>query len=349
MKNKKTYNLYSHKSFAFHLIISIGSALAAVMFNWIQTGQPYSERFWYLFLIVLIQVEVAMWISMKVFGSEPDAVTKNYGRTTVKKLIMVYAIVLGMAGVIFIGMVLIEIITKEAGLNEILSYMFGTGLRSFIISASVGLLIGAVIFFYTQWLDALKREQKLREEKLIFQYETLKNQVNPHFLFNSLNTLSSLVYKDPKLSDEFIKKLADIYRYILENSGRDMIELRSEIQFIRDFFYLQKIRDNGKIEMKIEIEDMEEFRILPISLQLLVENALKHNAATSEKSLNISICIEDDSIIITNNLQPKLNIEKSSKIGLKNLAERVKLMSGKEIEIVESRDQYKVRVPLIRI
>ena len=199
-----------------------------------------------------------------------------------------------------------------------------------------------------QWLDSLKREQKLREEKLIFQYETLKNQVNPHFLFNSLNTLSTLVYKDPKLSDEFIKKLSIIYRYILENSERDMVDLHSEIQFVRNYFYLQKIRDNGKIELKIEVEDQEDYQILPISLQLLVENALKHNAATREKPLTIIIKKEDESIVITNNIQPKLNIEKSSKIGLKNLAERVKLMTGKEIEIEETRDQYKVIIPLNR-
>ncbi|MFC2125524.1 sensor histidine kinase [Bacteroidota bacterium] len=343
------YNLYLPKRIAWQVKIIVGCALTAVMFNWFQSGQAFNERFWYLFAIVLLQVEFAMWVSMKIFGSEPDVVTKSYEKTTVKKLLIVYAIVLGMAGMIFIFMVFVEIIINEADLGEVFAYMSGTGLKSLIISASVGLLIGAVIFFYSQWLDALKREQKLKEEKLIFQYETLKNQVNPHFLFNSLNTLSSLVYKDPKQSDEFIKKLSIIYRYILENSDKESVELNSEIGFVQDFFYLQEIRDNGKIKLNIKLNNPDTYRILPISLQLLVENALKHNASTRDKPLKIDIKTENEKVIISNNLQPKQNIEDSSKIGLKNLGERIKLMTGKEIEISETNDQFIVKLPLIRV
>ena len=170
------------------------------------------------------------------------------------------------------------------------------------------------------------REQKLREEKQVFQYETLKNQVNPHFLFNSLNTLSSLVVTKPSLAETFINKLSYIYRYILENKDIEFVDLKTEIEFAEDYFYLHKIRDGEKIHLEITFNENRSYKILPISLQILIENALKHNSATNESPLRIVIRQEsDDSITVRNNIQRKMNIEHSSLIGLKNLAKRIKL------------------------
>jgi two-component system LytT family sensor kinase len=209
------------------------------------------------------------------------------------------------------------------------------------------LSFGAVIFVFIQWQDALKREQKLREEKLIFQNETLKNQVNPHFLFNSLNTLSSLIYSRPETAELFINRLSSIYRYILENSQKDRVPLQSELSFISDYFGLHKIRDEEKIMLNIEIEDSDGFEILPVSLQILLENAIKHNIATRENPLMISIYIENMHVIVKNNLQKKSVQLPSTKIGLKNLAERFRLMTGKTLEITETRTEFIVKAPLL--
>ena len=207
-------------------------------------------------------------------------------------------------------------------------------------------MLGTIAFFYIQWREGLKREQKLREEKLIFQYETLKSQVNPHFLFNSLNTLSSLVRQDPELSERFILKLSSIYRYILENTEAEMASLDSEIRFVEDYFYLQKIRDQEKIQLEVQLDAPERYEILPMSLQLLVENALKHNTATRAHPLTIRISQEEDGrVAVRNELREKATLTGSSKIGLKNLSERMKLTMNKDIEVMKTEGEFIVKVP----
>jgi len=186
----------------------------------------------------------------------------------------------------------------------------------------------------------------LREEKLIFQYETLKNQINPHFLFNSLNSLSSLVTTDAQLSKKFISSFSSIYRYILENRDHDLVPLRNEIDFVQNYFFLQKIRDDGKIFLDIEINEPDNYMILPISLQLLIENALKHNVATKECPLNIKVSIQNDYLIVTNKLAPKMQMEPSSKTGLKNLKERVTLAMNGEVKIEQTPELFSVKIPV---
>jgi LytS/YehU family sensor histidine kinase len=204
-----------------------------------------------------------------------------------------------------------------------------------------------VIFTVLLWQTSLQREQQLREEKLIFQNETLKNQVNPHFLFNSLNTLSSLISSQPDIAEEFIQRLSSIYRYILEYSSRERVPLDTELAFIRDYFYLHKIRDNGKIQLEINSDNNGNSEILPVSLQILVENAIKHNKATRESPLIISIGIENNYVVVRNNLQ-KMGIQlKSTGIGLKNLSQRISLVSRKEVIIEETSSEFIVKIPLL--
>jgi two-component system LytT family sensor kinase len=337
------------KPVTYHLKVFTGSFIAAMIFDFVFSGRLISSNFPVLFSIVFIQVEIAMWMSRFFFDSISTKSLNEFRKAIIIRLILFYIVALIMAVFVILFVLIINSIIHKEDIAEVLSYLVQSEVRTFLLSGATGLLIGAVTFFYFQWQDALNREQNLREEKLIFQYETLKNQVNPHFLFNSLNTLSSLVYKDPKLSDEFIKKLSIIYRYILENSDKESVKLNSEIDFVQNFFYLQEIRDNGKIKLNIDVSNIDDYRILPISLQLLVENALKHNASTRDKPLIINIERENDNIVISNNLQPKQNIENSSKIGLKNLGERIKLMTGKEIEISETNDHFIVKLPLIKV
>lgn len=220
-------------------------------------------------------------------------------------------------------------------------------MKSFFIATLVGFTFGALFFFYAQWADALKNMQKLKEEKLIFQYETLKSQVNPHFLFNSLNSLSSLVRNDPDLAEKFVQKLSSVYRYVLENKEKELVSLSTELDFVNNYFYLQKIRDEEKIDLKIELKEIENVQILPVSLQLLVENALKHNAATRAQPLKITIHNEGiDKLVVRNNLQKKTQLNGSSKIGLKNLNERSRLILNCEIEVTETQTEFVVKIPV---
>jgi LytS/YehU family sensor histidine kinase len=238
-------------------------------------------------------------------------------------------------------------IKESADFSFFISGLLNKELNGFFRAVLIGFTLGTVFFFYTQWADAVKREQKLIQEKLVFQYETLKKQVNPHFLFNSLNALSSLVGKDAELSEVFIQKLSSVYRYILENMEKELVPVATEIQFVNDYFYLQQIRDQGKIKLIVDVANMENAKIPPVSLQMLVENALKHNTSTKSNPLKIVIQNEGlDELIVSNKLQRKQQMNDSSKIGLKNLNERCKLIMNREIVVEEEVGEFVVRIPV---
>jgi sensor histidine kinase YesM len=301
-----------------------------------------------LFFLLAIQFELFIWLGGKFFSGIKYKTVNEYVKKAVGRLILFFACAFIISVVIYFLTMSIVALVNGLDFNTFMAQILKTDIKGFLIGAGSGYIFGSLIFFYFQWTDALKREQKLKEEKLIFQYETLKNQVNPHFLFNSLNTLSSLVSRDVSLSEKYIQKLSSIYRYILENKDHDHISLKEELEFVQDYFYLQKVRDDGKIDLEIQSTDPERYEILPISLQLLVENAFKHNVATKEEPLKIVIELleQQKAIAVVNRLRPKTLIESSSRLGLSNLSERNKLITGKDIEVIKSNEEFKVIVPL---
>lgn len=213
-------------------------------------------------------------------------------------------------------------------------------------SLLVWVIFFTVSFFYVLWQKSLKKELSLREENMKFRYQALKSQVNPHFLFNSLNTLSELIYTDVKQADTYLQKLADVYRYVLEKEETDLIALHDELTFVGQYFDLQKERDSGKISLEVNIDHIEKLMIIPVSLQLLIENALKHNITSRDKPLLIRITREDDYIVVSNNLQRKNILETTTKKGLSNLAERVKLILDKDLIVDETNNDFKVKLPV---
>jgi len=346
MKTRGWIDFYLPSKVAYHLKIVLASVLIAMFFNTVWTGNPFNENFWVMFGSLIVQLEIFMYLAFRIFSPESIKMGKHYKREIIIKLIKFYLLVFLIAvGFLFIT-IMFHKFSGSQSYSDIFQQFIQNGLINFLTSWLIGVTIGSLVFFYFEWNASLQREQKLREEKLIFQYETLKNQVNPHFLFNSLNTLSSLVSKDAQLSEKFIAKFSLIYRYILENRDIDLVPLSKEVDFVRDYFFLQKIRDNGKIALDIKIDDLEKYEILPISLQLLIENALKHNAATKDNPLKIKVTRKEDFIIVENSLEPKMRLEPSSKIGLKNLIERVKLVMNKDVIIEASNSQFIVKMPV---
>jgi two-component system, LytTR family, sensor kinase len=208
------------------------------------------------------------------------------------------------------------------------------------------LIFFTIAFFYMLWYKSAKKEQKLIAENLKFRYNTLKSQVNPHFLFNSLNTLSELIYVDVNKADNYIQTLSGIYRYVLENEETELVDLEKEIEFVKQYFLLHEVRDEGKIALEINIDKTEGIKIIPVSLQLLLENALKHNAISKEKPLKISISLKGDNIIISNNIQKKNILNDSTQIGLSNLKDRTKILLGREPEISNENNIFTVKLPI---
>lgn len=301
-----------------------------------------------LTILIFIELEVFILIARMIFWRpSPDTTSREFLRNILFRFLIFYIACFFSAMIIFILFRYFVNWLNDLDLDGVIYNFFHSEFNSWFKSTIIGLSLGAVIFLFIQWTDALKRERKLKEESLIFQNETLKNQINPHFLFNSLNTVSSLISTKPEMAERFVNKLSSIYRYIVENSHKNKVTLQSELEFISDYFELHKIRDEEKILLSIDAPDADTLWILPVSLQILTENAIKHNKATRENPLKISIYIENQYIVVKNNLQKMALKLKSTKIGLKNLAERVKLTTRKELVIEETNTDFIVKLPLL--
>jgi len=341
-----TQNLTRKQKLIWHLKIFAGAVLISFIFGLILQQKLIPDQFGLMLAMTFSQLELFIWLGAWFFtGVKVDS--PDFKRKIISRLLIFYVTVLFLASILFMGIYVIQYAIHFNDFSQFFDVLFNIEMKGFIMATLAGFTFGAVFFFYVQWAEAVDRVQKLREEKLIFQYETLKSQVNPHFLFNSLNTLLSLVRTEPELSEKFVQKLSSIYRYTLENREKELVPISAELDFVNDYFYLQKIRDNEKIEMKTELNISKNALIVPVSLQLLVENALKHNTSTRKQPLEIVIHNEGiDKLVVRNNLQVKTQLADSSKIGLKNLNERCRLILNREIEILETADEFIVKVPV---
>lgn len=203
------------------------------------------------------------------------------------------------------------------------------------------------LFFYNQrHAEAEKKLAIAEKEKIQYQYGTLKTQINPHFLFNSLNVLSSLTYQDPEKANLFAKKMSGVYRYLLLTNARSTVALREELSFLRSYLFLEQIRFEEALFVEIINEELYlNKKIIPVSIQLLVENAIKHNITTSKCPLRIQIYIIDKGIIVSNNLQLRNSVDKGG-VGLENLKKQYALYE-KTIEVTQTNTEFIVKLPFI--
>lgn len=216
---------------------------------------------------------------------------------------------------------------------------------TFLVWNSI-LTLGMEIYLYhRRMLEKEALLARLEKEKAAYQFEALKQQLNPHFLFNSLNALASLAYQDAEKTNLFVKKLSAVYRYLLQTADKPLVTLREELSFLRSYLYLEEIRFGSAMQISIDVpQEMQARKIVPASLQLLVENAFKHNIATESQPLRISVKAEGDAIIVKNRLQPRGDVL-SNKKGLKNLAAQFEAC-GREIKTEKGETSFSVALPL---
>lgn len=207
------------------------------------------------------------------------------------------------------------------------------------------------VFLVKESESEMLRAEQLERARAEAELEALKNQIDPHFIFNSLNTLSYLIEENPGKAKEFNDSLADIYRYILQNKVRDLVMLREEIIFLMDYASLLKIRFEKALELQMILNEAfyDQYLIPPISLQLLMENAIKHNEFSDARPLIITVRFDKDSLIFSNELRKKQLRKPSSKTGLKNLNERYKLTTGNTLTITETEEVFTVALPVLKI
>lgn len=219
-----------------------------------------------------------------------------------------------------------------------------------------GMLIGTTVIVFNMLYHLGRQKQSmeqqlasLREEVTASKYRSLKSQISPHFLFNSLNTLTSLMYQDRDLASDFVSRLASCYRYILDNRDQDLISLDKELAFLDSFVFMMGVRHKKSLEIKTDINlDTSKVLVPTLSLQMLVENALKHNQYSPEKKLKILVYNKGSQrLVVRNNLQARATQEPSTKLGLKNIENRYKFYTHQEV-LVEERDGYfLVEIPLL--
>ena len=196
----------------------------------------------------------------------------------------------------------------------------------------------------------MKQKEKVKRESLSLQYKVLQDQINPHFLFNSLNVLGSLMDIDVEKAKHFNRELSKFYRDVLHFKDQDIIPLKDEIDFVNKYIYLQQIRFGEALQVDIIANEKVEGKVIPLSLQALVENAIKHNEISKANPLKIVIAISDDyELVVENNLQAKQLLEETSKTGLKNLAGRYEYLTGKEMVISKNGGYFRVSLPLIKV
>ena len=204
------------------------------------------------------------------------------------------------------------------------------------------------IYFMNELRQSVEEQEKLKRESLAAQLNALRTQVNPHFLFNNLNTLSSIIPEDPKQAVDFVQQLSKVYRHILEVKDEKSIPLKDELDVLKAYAFLLQTRFGNNIEIDINVADEKlNKRIVPLSLQLLMENAIKHNIVSADKPLKIDVYAENGSLVVTNNLQKKNQLHESTGIGLDNIRNRYKLLGNKTVEVTESENNFMVSIPLL--
>jgi hypothetical protein len=201
--------------------------------------------------------------------------------------------------------------------------------------------------FLLDWRQISIDIQKLKTEQVFTQFQSLKNQVNPHFLFNSLNALSSLVYEDQDKAVDFIRKLSRVYRYVLDKKDSELVKIEDELDFMENFIFLQKIRFGDNLNVSLKKESTEGY-LPPLALQLLVENAIKHNVISEKDPLTISIEIGDTFCIVSNTIKEKLEKD-STGIGIENLRARYEYLSNKKLEIENDGKKFIVKLPVLQL
>lgn len=200
-----------------------------------------------------------------------------------------------------------------------------------------------------KWRDSLAEAERFQKENIQTRLDTLKTQINPHFLFNSLNTLSGLIHEDQDKASYFLRKVSGVYRHILEARDKDLISLQDELDIANDYIELIRVRFEGSIQIKIEIEKKSLLlQVVPLSIQMLIENAIKHNRATQDEPLEIEIfTIEGDWLVIRNNRQERRSLEVSTKVGLKNIEARFLHVTPRKLKIVDDGQRFEIQLPLI--
>lgn len=260
--------------------------------------------------------------------------------------------ILGSTIITLVGLFVLRLLTAVMAngwtFNQFISnehikyYQFGLWITLTIVA------IFHFIYFYNKYQQNKIKEQKVIAGTASAKFDALKNQLDPHFLFNSLNVLTSLIEENPENAQKFTTSLSKVYRYVLEQKSKELVTVDEELEFAKTYMSLLKMRFEDSIVFEIpDRATNPESKVVPLSLQLLLENAVKHNMVTSSKPLRIKIYESEGNLVVENNLQPKQIVKKSSGVGLENIKQRYDLLSNKRVIINQHTNSFSVAIPML--
>ncbi len=249
---------------------------------------------------------------------------------------------------IFLIRLAVEMGVKGENFREFLQ---GEQASHYLLALLITLLISGIfhaVYFYKHWQERKVTEQKIIAGTASARFDALKNQLDPHFLFNSLNVLTSLIEEDPDKAQRFTTSLSKVYRYVLEQKNKELVSVSEELKFARTYGKLLKMRFEDGLQFEIPEEwHQEEALIVPLSLQLLLENAVKHNVVTARSPLIIKVFEAGGCLVVENRLQLKKGMHKSSGVGLRNIKERYRLLTDRQVMIESDADAFRVHLPIL--
>jgi len=322
--------------------------LVAVLISYILIGNKLFSSFSYLFTNTIFGFYVGypLWKGNQVIGWLSGRI---YPWRLKPKLTMTVALA-GSFGYSVIIIILVHYLVHRLAYDTNIFDDFAKFVPQLFFVLLISMLITIafyVSYFFKWWRILVVNEAKLEQEAIQLRYNALKSQVNPHFLFNSLSVLSSLVDTDTQKAKLFIQQFSSIYRYVLEQREKELAPLAEEVNFIRSFTSLHHVRHGENLQVSIEVDDNSGY-IIPLSLQILLENCFKHNVISEEKPLNVRVWRENDYIVVQNNLQKRKAIHESGGVGLDTIRKQFEFLTKRAMQIEHNDKYFTVRIPILK-
>lgn len=294
-----------------------------------------------IFSVIIYMINVYAWrfVSQK-FGDDFLNLRRLIIGISVNFIASIFAI--------FLSRLILNVGLDKMSLTEFLLNERPNDYYVSLIIAMVVVVVFYAFYFYKHWQETKVKEQKIIAGTASAKFDALKNQLDPHFLFNSLNVLTSLIEEAPDQAQKFTTSLSKVYRYVLEQKNKDLVSVDEELQFAKTYVRLLKMRFENSIIFDIPDASLDpEAKIVPLSLQLLLENAVKHNVVTSDKPLRIKVQEQNGMLVVSNNLQEKQVVKKSSGVGLQNIRQRYGILTDRQVSIDKNESEFSVRLPIL--
>lgn len=299
------------------------------------------------FIFTILYSVVLYFSNALVFIQLDKFFEKN--RFHLKRLVIGFLASFLISGIaIFFLRIFEEVLVEKLSLREFFSEETISNYVVAMIITLVVTLIVHLIYFYKNYQENRVKQERIIAGTASAQFESLKNQIDPHFLFNSLNVLSSLIEENPEQAQKFTTSLSKIYRYVLEQRDKELVTVQEEINFARTYMNLLKMRFENSISFELpEHFDTNEAKVVPLSLQLLLENCIKHNIVSEQKPLHIKIYLENNELVIENNKQIKEVLRDRKGVGLQNIVNRYAIVTDRRVSITEDETVFKVKLPVL--